>query len=290
MTEKTGTELKGVAKDIAYKKKQQLLLDPYGLFRPERKLMMWKDFMEEFLTCVGSRNRSGTQMAYRISLNHFTRVAKSKHVHEINSVLLHDFVLHRCGKKVSAATVNKDLRAVRASLKWADERHYIAACPTFRGVFLREDVKTPIVLSVNHRKAMFAALDDKELGLTVRSADWWRVFIELIAELGVRRGEALGLTWGAVDFERCELSVYSETSKGRRDRTLPLSESLVDLLSAWRQAASTEPGPDGLVLVGLTLGKEYIQGVLRRLEADHRSCGPTEGHETGAEELSLDMW
>ena len=57
----------------------------------------------------------------------------------------------------------------------------------------------------------------------------------------MRRGEALALTWGAVDFVRRELSVFSHTSKGRRDRTLPASESLLQRLLTWRDAQPLRP-------------------------------------------------
>lgn len=233
ITKNTGAREKSVATQIAREVERQLLLDPYGLSHTKRRLIDWTDFMEEFLSYIASRNRAGTEYAYRMSLNQFSRIAKSKRVHQINAALLQDFVLQRRHQGVSAATVNKDLRAIRASLKWAEERGYIPACPRFREVFVREDVKTPVVLPVNHRQAIIQALDSPELNLTVRCAGWWRVFIELIAELGVRRGEALALTWGATDFARRELTVYSETSKGRRDRTLPISDSMVAILQGW---------------------------------------------------------
>ena len=54
---------------------------------------------------------------------------------------LQDFVIARRKAKVKPPTTIKDLRAVRASLKWAEDRNYIPKCPKFKGVFVREDVK-----------------------------------------------------------------------------------------------------------------------------------------------------
>lgn len=247
ITQTTTAREKSVARQIAREKERQLLLDPYGLSQVERKLIPWSEFMDEFLAYVASRNRPGTEAAYRLSLNHFKRLVKAKHVHEIDAGILQDFVLDRRTKKVSAATVNKDLRAIRASLKWAKERRYIAECPRFREIFVREDVKAPVVIPVTQRDAIIAALEDPELALSVRSAGWWRLFVELIAELGIRRGEALEMHWKAVNLERREVAVYSETSKGRRDRTLPISDSLVALLSQWREQLSAVE-PDDAVL------------------------------------------
>jgi integrase len=171
-------------------------------------------------------------VAYGYSLNHFGQVVQSKCVHEITAATLQDFVVRR-SKKVKQPTINKDLRAIRASLKWAAERGYITKCPSFKNVFVRQDVKKPVTISRHCRDAMFVALDNPELGLRVRDADWWRVFLTVVAELGVRRGEALGLAWGAVDFREREITIYSETSKGRRDRTLPISDDLLVCLRTW---------------------------------------------------------
>ena len=63
---------------------------------------------------------------------------------------------------------------------------------------------------------------------------------QLAYELGLRRGEILGLRWGQVDLEKAELTVLSETSKGRRCRTLPLVPELVAALRGWRESCPGE--------------------------------------------------
>ena len=62
------------------------------------------------------------------------------------------------------------------------------------------------------------------------------MFIYFITEFGVRHGEALGLTWGAIDSDKGIVCVYSETSKGRRAKTLPFNEELAKLLLEWQDS------------------------------------------------------
>ena len=54
----------------------------------------------------------------------------------------------------------------------------------------------------------------------------------------------MGLTWGAVDFRKREIAIRSETSKGRRDRTLPFSDQLLYCLQAWREAYASHSAED----------------------------------------------
>ena len=92
-----------------------------------------------------------------------------------------------------------------------------------------------------------------------------RLAVMFMLWLGLRRGEALGLTWQEIDFESAELSVRQQLyrltdQRGvsrlvRRDlktatsmRTLPLSAELVQSLIERRGALTIEPQPDDYVI------------------------------------------
>ena len=58
---------------------------------------------------------------------------------------------------------------------------------------------------------------------------------------GMQAGELFGLTWGdGVDLDGGTVTIRSETSKGRSERTLPLMPDLVEMLRAWRAANPDE--------------------------------------------------
>ena len=137
-------------------------------------------------------------------------------------------------------TVNKDLRATRRFLNWAVEKRYLRVAPKFKSAFVPEDDKLPVVIPRAEYEAMLAALNSGEVKLTKRPAAWWRLFLQLAYQLGPRRNEILELRWAEVDFEKAELTILSETSKGRKSRILPLMPELVAAWRAWRQAWPNE--------------------------------------------------
>jgi integrase len=54
--------------------------------------------------------------------------------------------------------------------------------------------------------------------------------------LGLRRGELLGLTWSRVSLEAEEIHVIATTSKGRKERVVPLAAELVKMFKQWRDS------------------------------------------------------
>lgn len=246
---KTKSTDKSVARQIAREVERKLALDPYGLSNPTKEFenLLWTDFVAEFLRHVRSVSRPQTAVAYGHSLDAFTRVVQPRLLRNVATRSLQDFAAGRMNE-VAAATVNKDLRALRAALRWARGRKYIHDAPDFAGSFVREDVRDPVVIPEADISAMLAALELPNLQLTQRPAAWWRVYLQLALYTGMRRGEALGLTWDRVNFETGDVTVHRLTSKGRRDRTYPGAHDLVRLLRDWWEAQEPKPSPQDPVL------------------------------------------
>jgi integrase len=140
---------------------------------------------------------------------------------------------------VAAETVNRDLRSIRAALRYAadDNRGYILKAPSFRGIFLRTNQKNPVVVPADVQQKIVAAVDSEEFKPRVVSREWWKVFVLLCRETGARRGELLGLDWDRIDFKAKSVRITAETSKGRKDRVLPLGDAadLWQVLADWRE-------------------------------------------------------
>ena len=91
----------------------------------------------------------------------------------------------------------------------------------------------------------------------------------LLAFSGMRRGEALALTWRDVDFDREVIRVRANwshgrlvTTKGDRVRSIPLVPQLAERLGAFRQTAALS-GPDDPVFCD-ELGQRLDGSALRR--------------------------
>ena len=73
--------------------------------------------------------------------------------------------------------MNRDLRHIRAAIRWAKRRGYISEVPDFKGVFIRENRKKPVIIPEEDFMEMVKALRKPDLVLKHRPADWWRMFL-----------------------------------------------------------------------------------------------------------------
>lgn len=76
--------------------------------------------------------------------------------------------------------------------------------------------------------------------------DHLRPLVMLALNTGLRRGELLGMNWGAVNFGAKLLTVVAETAKSGHTRRVPLNTEAFTVLSAWYQRKG-KPGPESLV-------------------------------------------
>jgi hypothetical protein len=107
--------------------------------------MTWEDFVEDFLDKHGLRKPKSTLSLYRHCLSKFGEVAKPKQLAKVTHTMLEDFANRRLKQEAAVASVNRDLRHLRAALRWAKRRGYISEVPDVKGVFIREDRKQPVI-------------------------------------------------------------------------------------------------------------------------------------------------
>jgi integrase len=119
--------------------------------------------------------------------------------------------------KLSPATVNKDLRHLKAALRIAAERGYLPRVPKFRRV--REELRMGHVMTEAHFQAIYKACDDATLteatGYT--AADWWRGLLVFAITTGWRIREMLALRREDLDLDTGAVVTRAGDNKGRRD-------------------------------------------------------------------------
>ena len=137
----------------------------------------------------------------------------------------------RPAKPVSPATVNKELRCLRAMLRKAYRWNYLSAIPDF--VFLKEPGKLATYVTPEHFAAIYQACDAAELperqGYT--AADWWRGLLMTAYMTGWRIGSLLALRWEDVEPGRGTALSRAADNKGRRDQFIPLHPVVIEHLT-----------------------------------------------------------
>jgi integrase len=104
------------------------------------------------------------------------------------------------GSKVSPATVNRELRHVKAFLRVAHDWGYLPAVPKVRMV--REPEKIGPVMTPEHFQAIYAACDSagRPGGLPCPPAEWWRAMLTFLLTTGWRIEEALAFRRDDLDL------------------------------------------------------------------------------------------
>jgi integrase len=75
-----------------------------------------------------------------------------------------------------------------------------------------------------------------------RYTDHLKPLVLLVLNTGLRRGEALGLTWEAIDLARGQIHVKAATSKSGQSRDIPLTAEARSVLEALKaQQQPTDP-------------------------------------------------
>ena len=163
------------------------------------------------------------------------------------------------------STVNRAWQRLRAVLGKAHDRKLIGPPPKVRRFKL--DARGRVrYLTPEERARLLAALDAREKRRgeeRARMNDWLRAralpelpahgtftdhlkpLVLLVLNTGLRRGEALGLRWGAIDFARGMVHVEAATSKSGQSRDVPMTAEARAVLESLREQQQQPSDPDG---------------------------------------------
>jgi integrase/recombinase XerD len=131
------------------------------------------------------------------------------------------YQLHLAASGVGVPTLNQTVATLRFFFKVTLKRHEIVEHTTF----IHEPRKLPVVLSPEE----VARLLNAAPGLKYKAA------LSVAYGAGLRAAEVISLKVGDIDSKRMVIRV--EQGKGRKDRNVMLSASLLELLRAWWRTA-----------------------------------------------------
>ena len=171
------------------------------------------------------------------ALNHFERIMKPLRVNRIKTADVDEFVAKRRlepGKKkestVSVATVNKELRHLKAVLRIAHDWGHLHDLPKFR--MLKELERLPRYVTSEDFASIYQACEKARLpqGLPYRAADWWRALLTFAFMTGWRINEVLLLRREDLDLDNGTAITRAPDNKGKRDDLVPLHPIVIDHL------------------------------------------------------------
>jgi integrase len=228
-----GPQGKRNAEKLKAKREAELLTGTYQ--SNDRKT--WKEFRQEYETKVlaGLAPKSRGQAV--VALKHFERIVKPGRVSSITTRHIDDYIAARRkepgqkkGSLVSPASVNADLRQLKAALKKAKKWGYIKEVPDF--AMEKVVKKLPTYVTGEHFGAIYAACDKARMPTRqpYPAADWWRALVVTGYMTGWRISDMLGLRREDLDLEAGTAITRGEDNKGKRDEKIKLHPVVVEHL------------------------------------------------------------
>lgn len=224
---------KRTAQRLASKLTSELMTGTY-----QQKLNVpWDQFVTEYDNRILGGLDPRTRRVALDSLGHFARLMRPARVFGIDTDTIDRFTERRRvepGKKrqsvISAATVNKDLRHVRAALVVAHDWGYLPKVPRFR--MERQVKKLVRYVTPEHFAAVYAACDaaTHPAGLPYPAADWWRALLVFGYMTGWRISDMLALRREDLDLKAHTAVTRGEDNKGGRDDVVRLAPVVVEHL------------------------------------------------------------
>ncbi|GHV40559.1 recombinase [Synergistales bacterium] len=143
--------------------------------------------------------------------------------------------------KLKAASLNREITALKSLLNWAERREIINANPLARLEPLREDD--------SDRKIRYLSGDERDRlhRSLVFAPEYLRVMVFVSLNTGIRRGSLFALEWRDVDFDNGVLTVRPAADKSEKGYHVPINQAAADALVSWRK-----DNTDGLVFPSAT--------------------------------------
>ena len=197
----------------------------------------WADFRKEYESQIVDSMNMGTRKETLLALDHFERIIKPKRVQAIKTQTIDTYTMKRRdergkkkGSKVSPATVNKELRHLRAVMQIATDWGYMPKRPKFRMV--KEPQKLVRYVTPEHFAAIYAACEvaKRPTSDVYDAATWWRALLTFLYMTGWRISEPLALLWNDVSLDDGTAVTRWDDNKGKRDERVPLHPIVVEHL------------------------------------------------------------
>lgn len=142
---------------------------------------------------------------------------------------------------LETSTVRKHYETLHAFLTWClDEKNIISSHPM-------KKIKKPIIKKGSETVAVYSLEELKRIIECSKNEPlMWQVMTLLLADSGMRRGEACALRWSDIDLSTGRVHIvnnaqytegdgtYDTTTKSGKDRVIYLNDQVIKILSEWK--------------------------------------------------------
>ncbi|MCL9777543.1 site-specific integrase [Vibrio methylphosphonaticus] len=233
----------------------------------QRKGLTLERFLEEYYKdyLIGL-NPKQAEKSYISIKNGFAHLAK-KPIADITAFEVQQWVTERSKLGRAPSTITSVFNRFKAAMNRAVEWELLEGHNLDKVKLIKRDNTLVRYLSKEQESALFEQIQQRDERLrqeqcnrtdvmpTERYIDYFEPLIVMAVNTGMRKGEMLSLRWEHVSMENRYLTISSENAKSKKKRTIPLNDTLYNMLETWReQHPDTEH-----VLVHMGKSVDYFQ-------------------------------
>jgi integrase len=236
------------------------------------------DFLKGYYEPWVTSHRKSGQETMR-SINAAFGFLMSQPIEDLSIIELEQWRTKRMREGSKAATINRLVVALKASVNWAVNHDLIKENPLARLGRLKESDSNVKVryLSDDERTRLMAALDSREKRirearqnhngwlsereretmpeLDGKFADYLKPMILVSLNSGLRRGSLFGLKWSDIDFFTRTMIIRPDNDKPEKTLQLPMNAIVNTTFTAWKEQ-NHPASDDSLVFPSPVSGKE----------------------------------
>ena len=203
-----------------------------------RSLTLGKYLEEHYKDYLFAMNPKTAKQSYQSIANTFAFLA-DKPLEDIKAWDIQQWVTEKRKLGRAPATIEYTFIRLKAALNRAVEWEFIESHNLSSVKIAKEDNTRIRYLSESEEAALLSALAAREAQLcedndSHQYADFFTPLITLAMHTGMRKGEMLMLRWESVSFKNRYLTILSENAKSKKKRTIPMNDTVFNMLSQWR--------------------------------------------------------
>lgn len=206
------------------------------------KKMLFADGFEFYMSKTKSKKKINTITGIRTTVKRALIMFESKKLEDISEEdckIYIDFLLYDCNLRIS--TVRKRYATLSAFLRWCMNQGLILSNPM-------KKVEKPVDNEGEEKVETFSVEEVRKILLcSEKEPLMWRAMTYLLADTGMRRGEACGLRWADIDFASGRIhivnnaqytegkGVYDTKTKNKKNRDVFANPQVIEILAKWKE-------------------------------------------------------
>ena len=230
--ESTGTDKITLAKRAEEKRRRELERALVGLpaNEPDRRLRTAREVLREYAANYALTHRPASTAIVQERAKHLERLLGDHVTADLTEARMLQYITRRRNEGASNRTVNLEVLVLSRALGgtwrtlWPKLRKLQENCNAGRALSAEEESKILEAAARNKSPLIYA-------------------YLMTLLWTGLRAGEALGLTWGRVDFERGEIVVGDSKTLAGAGRVVPIAAPLRAVLEHHRAGMTARFGP-----------------------------------------------